>query len=86
MLMDTQALVFYEYALTVSTEISEIWKSKFNGAQALFFLTRYPYMIFTVLLCITTLSPNPSETVDVGCFPTISPLGSSCLKLGYLAF
>ncbi|TDL18628.1 hypothetical protein BD410DRAFT_728230, partial [Rickenella mellea] len=57
------ALVFYDYALTFPAEVSEIWNSKFNGAQALFFLTRYSFMIFTVLLCAVDLIQNPSETV-----------------------
>ncbi|TDL15204.1 hypothetical protein BD410DRAFT_845410 [Rickenella mellea] len=61
MLKKIEALVFYDYALTFPTEISEIWKSKFSGAQALFFLTRYPYTFFTVFLCAINLNQNPSE-------------------------
>ncbi|TDL16081.1 hypothetical protein BD410DRAFT_649415 [Rickenella mellea] len=57
------ALIFYDYALTFSTEVSEVWNSKFSGAQALFLLTRYSYLVVTLLYCANTLSQNPSETV-----------------------
>ncbi|TDL17365.1 hypothetical protein BD410DRAFT_550136 [Rickenella mellea] len=57
------ALIFYDYALTFATEISEIWNSKFSGAQALFFLTRYSYMVFSVLYSANNLVQNPSEMV-----------------------
>ncbi|TDL19081.1 hypothetical protein BD410DRAFT_449631 [Rickenella mellea] len=80
------AFVFYDYALTLSTEISEIWNSKFSGAQALFFLMRYSYMVFTVFFCMINLIPNPSKTVGVEGLPLISRLGVSCLKLVYMAF
>ncbi|TDL21208.1 hypothetical protein BD410DRAFT_899032, partial [Rickenella mellea] len=56
-------LIFYDYALTFSTEVSEIWNSKFSGAQALFFLTRYSYMVVTVLYSAENLIQNPSQTV-----------------------
>ncbi|TDL18642.1 hypothetical protein BD410DRAFT_842679 [Rickenella mellea] len=59
------ALVLYDYALTFSTEVSEIWKAKFNGAQALFFLTRYSYLVYTVLLCAEVFTQNPSELAFV---------------------
>ncbi|TDL21404.1 hypothetical protein BD410DRAFT_304051 [Rickenella mellea] len=58
------ALVFYDYALTLSTEISEIWNSKLSGAQALFFLSRYGFMVYTVVYCTDSLTPNPSETMS----------------------
>ncbi|TDL17901.1 hypothetical protein BD410DRAFT_775512 [Rickenella mellea] len=61
-LTKVEALVFYDYALTFSTEVSETWNSKFSGAQALFFLTRYSYMLFTALLCAIIFLQNPSET------------------------
>ncbi|TDL15188.1 hypothetical protein BD410DRAFT_135321 [Rickenella mellea] len=57
-------LIFYDYALTFSAEVSEIWSSRFSGAQALFFVTRYSYMIFTVLFCAVILVQNPSEMVS----------------------
>ncbi|TDL21508.1 hypothetical protein BD410DRAFT_898851 [Rickenella mellea] len=57
------ALVFYDYALTFSTEKSEIWNSKFTGAQALFFLTRYSFMIYTVSFAANELIRNPPDAV-----------------------
>ncbi|TDL16096.1 hypothetical protein BD410DRAFT_777482, partial [Rickenella mellea] len=57
------ALVFYEYALTISTEVSEIWNSKFNGAQTLFLMTRYSFMVYMALVCAINVTKNPSETV-----------------------
>ncbi|TDL18623.1 hypothetical protein BD410DRAFT_792988 [Rickenella mellea] len=57
------ALFLYDYALTFPTEISEVWNSKFSGAQALFFLTRYSYMVATVLYSASNLIQNPSQTV-----------------------
>ncbi|TDL18646.1 hypothetical protein BD410DRAFT_806367 [Rickenella mellea] len=48
MLMKREALVFYDYILTLPTEVSEIWNSKFSGAHALFYLTRYSYIISTI--------------------------------------
>ncbi|TDL18649.1 hypothetical protein BD410DRAFT_489666 [Rickenella mellea] len=43
------ALIFYDYVLTFSTEVSEIWNSKFSGAHTLFYLNRYSYIISTIL-------------------------------------
>ncbi|TDL16089.1 hypothetical protein BD410DRAFT_795721 [Rickenella mellea] len=62
-LISGTALVLYDYVLTFSTEISEIWNSKFSGAQALFILSRYPNMVFMVLYSAHTLTRNPSTTV-----------------------
>ncbi|TDL16099.1 hypothetical protein BD410DRAFT_650335 [Rickenella mellea] len=42
-------IVFYDYALTLAGEVSEVWNSKFSGAQVLFFLTRYSFIIRTAL-------------------------------------
>ncbi|TDL18629.1 hypothetical protein BD410DRAFT_900718 [Rickenella mellea] len=71
------ALVFYDYALTLSTEISEIWNSKFNGAQALFFLTRYSFMAVTVFFLPISFARNPSEMVC----RAISFSANACLTL-----
>ncbi|TDL18083.1 hypothetical protein BD410DRAFT_508840 [Rickenella mellea] len=79
-------LYFYDYALTLSTEISEIWNSKFSGAQALFFLTRYSFMVSMVVSIVSDFIPNPSAMVRVVCFPSIWMFGSPCLKLDYTAF
>ncbi|TDL19108.1 hypothetical protein BD410DRAFT_792524 [Rickenella mellea] len=56
------ALVSYEYALTFSTEVSEIWKSRFSAAQAFFFMTRYLYMFFMVVYFANAFIPYRSET------------------------
>ncbi|TDL20731.1 hypothetical protein BD410DRAFT_804858 [Rickenella mellea] len=42
------ALAFYDYAMTFPTEVSEIWSAKFSGAQALFFMTRYSFIVYMV--------------------------------------
>ncbi|TDL17902.1 hypothetical protein BD410DRAFT_793780 [Rickenella mellea] len=60
-LVSATTLVFYDYALTFPTEMTEIWTSKFSGAQVLFFLTRYSYMVFTVFICVNNLTTNLSE-------------------------
>ncbi|TDL14401.1 hypothetical protein BD410DRAFT_846053 [Rickenella mellea] len=57
------ALYIYDYTLTLPTEIAEIWNSKFSGAQALFYMTRYSFMVLTVLYCVNNLVESPSETV-----------------------
>ncbi|TDL18631.1 hypothetical protein BD410DRAFT_879842 [Rickenella mellea] len=61
MLMELEALVFYDYALTLSTEITEIWKSKFSGVQALYFMIRYSYMAGMVLNSAAYIVQNSSE-------------------------
>ncbi|TDL16075.1 hypothetical protein BD410DRAFT_808395 [Rickenella mellea] len=48
---------------TGKSTVSEIWNSKFSGAKALFFLSRYPFMVFAVLFCANTLITNTSETL-----------------------
>ncbi|TDL16092.1 hypothetical protein BD410DRAFT_650191 [Rickenella mellea] len=58
------ALVFYDYALTFPTEVSEVWNSKFSGAQVLFFATRYSYMLYVVMNGAFSFPQNPSETMS----------------------
>ncbi|TDL19001.1 hypothetical protein BD410DRAFT_792613 [Rickenella mellea] len=57
------ALVLYEYFITFSTEIQEIWNSKFTGARVLFCLTRYFYLFYLVFNCATNFSPIASKMV-----------------------
>ncbi|TDL21403.1 hypothetical protein BD410DRAFT_804317 [Rickenella mellea] len=61
-LTNVEALIFYDYALTFPTEISEMWNSKFSGAKALFFLARYSFLVFMMLSCAINYIQNPSET------------------------
>ncbi|TDL18654.1 hypothetical protein BD410DRAFT_900726 [Rickenella mellea] len=62
------ALVFYDYILTLPTEIAEIWNSKFSGAKVLFFLARYPFVISTVLEFALFFHPNPTDQVCQGLY------------------
>ncbi|TDL19088.1 hypothetical protein BD410DRAFT_449904 [Rickenella mellea] len=80
------ALVFYDYALTFSTEISEIWNSKFTGAQVVFLLTRYSFLVFTVSFGALNFIQNQSLTVGVAGFTLIRRFGKSCLNLEYMPF
>ncbi|TDL18651.1 hypothetical protein BD410DRAFT_830799 [Rickenella mellea] len=61
--VSSSAIVFYDYALTLPTEISEIWNSKASGARTLFFLTRYSFVINIVLTLIYNFRLNPSDMV-----------------------
>ncbi|TDL21683.1 hypothetical protein BD410DRAFT_866715 [Rickenella mellea] len=54
-------------AYRVAISGTEIWKSKFRGAQSLFFLTRYSYMVLMVLYCAENLIRNPSQTMSRSC-------------------
>ncbi|TDL14272.1 hypothetical protein BD410DRAFT_734343 [Rickenella mellea] len=58
-----KVLVIYDYFLTLPTEVSEIWNSKFSGAQACFFVTRYSYIVYTLFLFALNFVKNPSQTV-----------------------
>ncbi|TDL20858.1 hypothetical protein BD410DRAFT_790549, partial [Rickenella mellea] len=62
---ETFTIAFYDYALTLPTEISLVWKaeSRFNGAQALFFATRYSFLISIANQLAQRLSSNHSDTV-----------------------
>ncbi|TDL16066.1 hypothetical protein BD410DRAFT_648665 [Rickenella mellea] len=60
-------LVLYDYALTISTEISEVWNSKFSGATALFFMIRYSYMVSQVLYSAENSIQNPSQMLSSAC-------------------
>lgn len=43
------ALSFYEYLITLHLEMSEIWRGKLSITKVLFYLSRYPYLVFQVL-------------------------------------
>ncbi|TDL16100.1 hypothetical protein BD410DRAFT_650697 [Rickenella mellea] len=57
-------LVLYDYFLTLPAEILEIWNSKFTGAKALYFVTRYSYIVYTLFLFALNFVTNPSETLS----------------------
>ncbi|TDL18653.1 hypothetical protein BD410DRAFT_793038 [Rickenella mellea] len=42
-------IVLYDYALTLPTEISEIWNARLNGAQILYIWTRYTLIVNTLI-------------------------------------
>ena len=46
------ALLFYDYLLTLSTELKVIWGREFSGVTVLFFLVRYSALISKPLLFI----------------------------------
>ncbi|TDL21694.1 hypothetical protein BD410DRAFT_723977, partial [Rickenella mellea] len=57
-------LLFYDYALTLPTEVAEIWSSKFTGAHALFYLTRYSFIIRTIAYFGLKFHTNPTDLVS----------------------
>jgi len=46
-------LLVYDYSLTLSTEISEIWASPITGAKLLFLMNRYGVILDFFFQCIT---------------------------------
>lgn len=68
------ALVFYEYAITLSQEIKTIWQGPFNFSAALFVSNRYVLVFNAVLSLVIDLTWGNS----VRATPELS-LGSAIL-------
>ena len=60
------ALLFYDYVLTFPAEVRCIWNRKITGASLLFFVNRYCFLVFKVLLTIqmSTLITKQSPAMD----------------------
>ncbi|TDL16078.1 hypothetical protein BD410DRAFT_795700 [Rickenella mellea] len=56
-----KVLVIYDYFLTLPAEVSEIWTSEFTAAHALFYVTRYSYIVYTLLRFVLNFLTNPSQ-------------------------
>ena len=60
-LSDTlEALLVYEYIITIDQELSAIWRRKFNVASLLFITVRWT-MLFNGALLSTPASPHVSD-------------------------
>ena len=66
------ALYFYDYLLTLPSELSTIWSRKFTGATVLFIINRYS---FAIAYALTLYSPpgNISDAKCVGAHATHLP-------------
>lgn len=62
--MQNSALLYYDYALTVPSEVQCIWKRKFSGASALFLINRYVSLLVHTLLWVQML-PRIDEAGDI---------------------
>ena len=51
-----QALLYYDYLLTIPAEIQCIWKRKLTLASILFLINRYATLVTRTLLIIQTVS------------------------------
>ncbi|TDL20861.1 hypothetical protein BD410DRAFT_841049 [Rickenella mellea] len=73
-ILSSAVIVFYDYALTFLTEISVMWKSdsRFNGAQALFFIARYSYIIAIACELALKFGSNNSDLMSVSLNSMIS--------------
>ena len=61
--MALQALLSYDYALTLPDEIRCIWKRKFTSVTVLYFIMRYASIIAQTLEVVKFLSPaHPQES------------------------
>ena len=47
-----QALAFYEHAITLDLEVSQIWRRHISGATILFILTRYLILLDRIFAVI----------------------------------
>ncbi|TDL16065.1 hypothetical protein BD410DRAFT_808387 [Rickenella mellea] len=81
--LSSSVVVFYDYALTLPMEISEIWNAKFSGAQVIFFMTRYSFIFTTILQYVSRFSANPTDSLCRGVY-YITIVSVTCSQIGLL--
>lgn len=58
-------LTFYEYVLTISSEIQCIWRRRFSLVTVLFILNRYTLLIRQILMIIHILPWHRPDAIEV---------------------
>ena len=57
------ALWLYDFLLTLPTEVSSIWKSKFSGVTVAYVLNRYCYMLAMLVNLATSYETHPTDNL-----------------------
>lgn len=76
------ALVLYEHAITLGTEVQQIWSRRLSGATVLFIMTRYLIFLDQILVMISlsairTLEVRPQHRL-YSCRLLILPPRGQC--------
>ena len=59
-------MVWYEYSITFSLEVQQIWKRKISWFPALFYVNRYATLMCTVILILMQFQwPGLVDTVSL---------------------
>jgi len=55
------ALWLYDFLLTLPSEVSSIWKSKFSGVTVLYIFNRYGFLLAVLVNLATSYEVNPTD-------------------------
>ena len=61
----SSALLWFDFALTFTTEVRCIWRRKFSGVTVIYLFTRYTALIDRVLFATEVLLWNSSDRVGM---------------------
>ena len=62
-----EALLWFDFALTFTTEVQQIWRRRFSGAAIVYLLTRYSALLDSAMVIVETFVWRSSDKVRNCC-------------------